>query len=59
MAKAWGELGDDYAASSSVLIGDADCTADAQELCEKFEIRGYPTVSYCVDCIMLFLLVFH
>jgi len=49
MAGAWGDLGDDYAASSSVLIGDADCTADAKELCEKFEIRGYPTIKYFKD----------
>lgn len=49
MAKAWNDLGDDYAASSSVLIGDADCTADAKDLCEKFEVRGYPTIKYFVD----------
>ena len=30
-------------------IGDADCTADAKELCEKFEIRGYPTIKYFKD----------
>ena len=30
-------------------IGDADCTADAKELCEKFEVRGYPTIKYFVD----------
>lgn len=30
-------------------IGDADCTADAKDLCEKFEIRGYPTIKYFVD----------
>jgi len=49
MAPAWNSLGDDYAASSSVLIGDADCTADAKELCEKFEVRGYPTIKYFKD----------
>jgi len=49
MTPAWTQLADDYAASSSVLIADADCTADAKELCEKFEVRGYPTIKYFVD----------
>mmetsp|Transcript_44557 Transcript_44557/g.82647 ORF Transcript_44557/g.82647 Transcript_44557/m.82647 type:complete len:144 (-) Transcript_44557:306-737(-) len=45
----WDKLGDEYAGSSSVLIGDVDCTADGQDLCEKFEVRGYPTIKYFVD----------
>ena len=49
MKPAWDQLGDEYAASSSVLIGDADCTDSAEELCEKFEIRGYPTIKYFLD----------
>jgi protein disulfide-isomerase A6 len=31
------------------LIGDADCTESGKELCEDFEIRGYPTIKYFVD----------
>mmetsp|Transcript_26062 Transcript_26062/g.39447 ORF Transcript_26062/g.39447 Transcript_26062/m.39447 type:complete len:144 (-) Transcript_26062:317-748(-) len=45
----WDKLGDEFAGSSSVLIGDADCTESAQALCEKFEIRGYPTIKYFKD----------
>mmetsp|Transcript_25545 Transcript_25545/g.59871 ORF Transcript_25545/g.59871 Transcript_25545/m.59871 type:complete len:141 (-) Transcript_25545:295-717(-) len=49
MKPAWDQLGDEYAASSSVLIADADCTDSAKELCEQFEIRGYPTIKYFHD----------
>ena len=45
LAPAWAELGDAYAGSSSVLIGDVDCTEE-EELCSKFEVRGYPTLKY-------------
>lgn len=40
MKPAWDKLGDEYAASSSVLIADADCTESAQELCTNFGIGG-------------------
>jgi protein disulfide-isomerase A6 len=46
MKPAWDKLGDEYAASSSVLIGDADCTAEAKSLCSNFGVKGYPTVKY-------------
>ena len=49
MKPAWDKLGDEFADSSSVLIGDADCTAGGKDLCEKFEVRGYPTIKYFVD----------
>lgn len=49
MKPAWDQLGGEYAGSSDVLIGDADCTADAKDLCEKFEVRGYPTIKYFKD----------
>uniref|UniRef100_A0A7S2YHE0 Thioredoxin domain-containing protein n=1 Tax=Entomoneis paludosa TaxID=265537 RepID=A0A7S2YHE0_9STRA len=49
MKPAWDQLGDEYAGSSSVLIADADCTAEAEELCQKFGIQGYPTIKYFVD----------
>lgn len=49
MKPSWDQLGAEYAASSSVLIADADCTDSAQELCEQFEIRGYPTIKYFHD----------
>jgi len=46
MKPAWDQLGDEYKDSSSVLIGDADCTGSAKELCEDHEVRGYPTIKY-------------
>mmetsp|Transcript_20515 Transcript_20515/g.29755 ORF Transcript_20515/g.29755 Transcript_20515/m.29755 type:complete len:150 (-) Transcript_20515:472-921(-) len=50
MKPAWDKLGDEYAGSSSVLIGDVDCTEeDARPLCEQFGIQGYPTIKYFVD----------
>jgi len=45
----WDKLAEEYAASSSVLIGDADCTEGAKSLCEKFGVQGYPTLKYFVD----------
>lgn len=47
MAPAWNELGETYADSTSVLIGDVDCTTDGgKEVCEEYEVRGYPTIKY-------------
>mmetsp|Transcript_98387 Transcript_98387/g.147515 ORF Transcript_98387/g.147515 Transcript_98387/m.147515 type:complete len:141 (-) Transcript_98387:32-454(-) len=45
----WDKLGNDYVASSSVVIGDADCTESGTDLCQDFEIQGYPTIKYFVD----------
>jgi len=42
----WDALGEQYGEGSSVVIGDVDCTADGKSLCERFEVRGYPTVKY-------------
>lgn len=49
MKPAWDQLGGDYAGSSSVVVADADCTESAKELCEKFEVSGYPTIKYFKD----------
>jgi len=46
MKPAWDQLGAEYADSTSVLIGDADCTASGKDLCEEYEVRGYPTIKY-------------
>ena len=45
LAPAWNELGDAYAGSSSVIIGDVDCTVE-ESVCNDFEVRGYPTLKY-------------
>jgi protein disulfide-isomerase A6 len=46
----WDELGSDYAGSSSVLIGDVDCTSpESEDLCSKYGVQGYPTLKYFQD----------
>mmetsp|Transcript_26198 Transcript_26198/g.66143 ORF Transcript_26198/g.66143 Transcript_26198/m.66143 type:complete len:141 (-) Transcript_26198:353-775(-) len=45
MKQAWEDLGSEYESSSSVLIGDADCTVE-QELCQEQGVKGYPTIKY-------------
>lgn len=52
MKAAWDQLGDEYADSSSVLIGDVDCTSEddgRKALCDKYEVKGFPTIKYFVD----------
>ena len=36
----------EYKDSSSVIIGDADCTASGKELCNDIGVKGYPTIKY-------------
>jgi thioredoxin-like negative regulator of GroEL len=48
MKEDWEQLGGEYE-GSSVLIGDADCTASGKELCEKNGVSGYPTIKYFKD----------
>jgi len=45
MKPAWDQLGDEYASSSSVVIADVDCTTE-QDLCSKYDVKGYPTIKY-------------
>jgi len=42
----WDSLGSEYKDSTKVVIGDVDCTAAGKPLCEKFGVRGYPTIKY-------------
>jgi protein disulfide-isomerase A6 len=44
----WESLGDEYASSSSVLIGDVDCTVETS-LCSEQKVQGYPTIKYWQD----------
>jgi protein disulfide-isomerase A6 len=37
-----------YEASSSVLIGDVDCTVHSS-VCSKHDVSGYPTIKYYKD----------
>lgn len=49
MKPAWDQLDGEYAGSSSVLIGDADCTASGETLCARVGVKGYPTIKYYKD----------
>merc|ERR1719337_117314 len=37
---------EDFKDSKTALVGDADCTAGGQSLCESVGVRGYPTIKY-------------
>lgn len=41
----WEDLGTAFAESSSVLIGDVDCTIET-ELASEYGVSGYPTIKY-------------
>lgn len=45
MKPAWDQLGDEFKSSSSVVIGDVDCTKH-QSLCSEYGVKGYPTIKY-------------
>lgn len=42
----WDALGSEHADSKTVVIADVDCTAAGKPLCEKYGVRGYPTIKY-------------
>jgi len=40
----WDALAEEYESSDKILIADCDCTAGGKDLCEKFGVRGFPTI---------------
>jgi len=46
MKPAWDKLGDAFKGSSSVVIGDVDCTAGGESVCGQNGVSGYPTIKY-------------
>jgi len=46
MKPAWDKLMKKFAKSTTVLVGDADCTADGESLCQEIGVQGYPTIKY-------------
>jgi len=42
----WDSLAASYEDSKKVVIADVDCTAAGKPLCDKYGVRGYPTIKY-------------
>jgi len=42
----WDSLAATYEDSKKVVIADVDCTAAGKPLCDKYGVRGYPTIKY-------------
>jgi hypothetical protein len=42
----WDALGAEFKDSTKVVIADVDCTAGGKSLCDKYGVRGYPTIKY-------------
>jgi hypothetical protein len=42
----WDALGTEFKDSPKVVIADVDCTAAGKPLCDKYGVRGYPTIKY-------------
>jgi protein disulfide-isomerase-like protein len=40
----WDKLGELFRDDANVLIGDVDCTGNSKSLCEKYNVKGYPTL---------------
>jgi hypothetical protein len=40
----WDTLANEYKESKTVLIADVDCTASGKPLCDKYGVKGYPTI---------------
>jgi hypothetical protein len=49
MKPAWEELGEKFADSEAVVIGDVDCTLDHNKsFCQEQGVSGYPTIKYYI-----------
>jgi len=42
----WDSLASSFEGSPKVLIADVDCTAGGKPLCDKYGVKGYPTIKY-------------
>jgi len=46
MKPAWDKLMNEFDGHKTILVGDSDCTAGGQELCNEVGVQGYPTIKY-------------
>ena len=44
MAPTWNKLMDEFDGDATKLIADVDCTAGGKPLCDKYGVKGYPTI---------------
>jgi hypothetical protein len=42
----WDKLMTEYAGSTTVLVGDVDCTAAGKPLCDSNDVKGFPTIKH-------------
>mmetsp|Transcript_8263 Transcript_8263/g.12002 ORF Transcript_8263/g.12002 Transcript_8263/m.12002 type:complete len:190 (+) Transcript_8263:84-653(+) len=42
----WDKLMEEFKDSPTSLVADVDCTAEGKPLCDKNEVRGFPTLKY-------------
>jgi len=42
----WDKLMAEFKGHATTLIGDVDCTAGGQSLCEQVGVQGYPSIKY-------------
>ena len=40
----WDALAKEYESSTTVIVADVDCTAGGKDLCDKYGVKGYPTI---------------
>jgi len=45
----WDKLANQFNTGDAVTIADVDCTAKGESLCQRFGVKGYPTVKYFSD----------
>eukprot|EP00928_Gymnodinium_smaydae_P064441 TRINITY_DN4776_c0_g1_i1.p1 TRINITY_DN4776_c0_g1~~TRINITY_DN4776_c0_g1_i1.p1 ORF type:complete len:169 (+),score=45.06 TRINITY_DN4776_c0_g1_i1:223-729(+) len=46
MKPAWDKLMAEYENHASILVADADCTAEGKSLCDEVGVQGFPTIKY-------------
>ncbi|KAJ6232273.1 endoplasmic reticulum resident protein [Anaeramoeba flamelloides] len=46
LAKPYGEAADAFVNEQNVVLAEVECDSDGKDLCEKYAIRGYPTLYF-------------